>query len=64
MKRFIYIVTILAGVVIVITSCDNKRKPGKVYMPDMAYSRAYESYAVHDSTKFTLDVSKKGGRHP
>ena len=61
MKRFIYIVTILAGVVIVITSCDNKRKPGRVYMPDMAYSRAYESYAVHDSTKFTLDASKKGG---
>jgi mono/diheme cytochrome c family protein len=24
---------------------DVKRKPGKVYMPDMAYSRAYETYS-------------------
>ena len=61
MKRLTYITTILAAVIIVVTSCDNKRKPGKIYMPDMTYSRAYESYAVHDSTKFTLDASKKGG---
>lgn len=28
--------------------CDDiQRKPGKIYMPDMAYSRAYESYADH-----------------
>jgi Cytochrome C oxidase, cbb3-type, subunit III len=26
-------------------SCHNKREPGRVYMPDMAYSRAYEAYA-------------------
>lgn len=25
--------------------CGGKRHPGKVYMPDMAYSRAYEAYA-------------------
>lgn len=25
-------------------SCDSKREPGKIYMPDMAYSRAYEAY--------------------
>ena len=30
-------------------------------MPDMAYSRAYESYANRDSTKFTMDMFKKGG---
>ena len=28
----------------VFESCDSKREPGKTYMPDMAYSRAYESY--------------------
>ena len=29
-------------------SCDEvKRKPGSIYMPDMAYSRAYETYADH-----------------
>ncbi len=26
-------------------SCRDKREPGRVYMPDMAYSRAYEAYA-------------------
>jgi hypothetical protein len=29
-------------------SCsDVQRTPGHVYMPDMAYSRAYETYADH-----------------
>ena len=33
-----------------LVSCsDVKRKPGTVYMPDMAYSRAYESYADHSN---------------
>lgn len=62
MKRLTYYITaILVTVIILITGCDNKRSPGKIYMPDMAYSRAYESYEMHDSTKFTLDASKKGG---
>ena len=26
-------------------SCKNKREPGRTYMPDMVYSRAYEAYA-------------------
>ena len=30
-------------------------------MPDMTYSRAYESYAERDSTKFTMDPTRKGG---
>ena len=34
---------------IAFTGCDSKREPGKVYMPDMAYSRAVESYSEHDS---------------
>ncbi len=28
--------------------CSSKRDPGKIYMPDMAYSRAYEAYAEND----------------
>lgn len=28
-----------------------KREPGSVYMPDMAYSRAYETYADHSNLK-------------
>ncbi len=34
--------------------------PGRVYMPDMAYSRAVESYAPLDSTKFTNNPDRLG----
>jgi mono/diheme cytochrome c family protein len=44
------IITVLAVSAAVIVSCsDVKRKPGSVYMPDMAYSRAYETYADHSN---------------
>lgn len=42
--------------------CGGKGDPGRVYMPDMAYSQAYETYAAHDSTVITTDPSKKGGK--
>jgi mono/diheme cytochrome c family protein len=32
----------------IIESCDSKHEPGKIYMPDMAYSRAYEAYAPNN----------------
>ena len=32
----------------VMVSCRDKRDPGRVYMPDMAYSRAYEAYAPNN----------------
>ena len=35
---------LIAILATVFESCDNKREPGKIYMPDMAYSRAYEAY--------------------
>jgi len=39
--------------------CDGvRRDPGKVYMPDMAYSRAYETYSVTDSMR--EELAKKG----
>jgi hypothetical protein len=41
--NFILLITLLY-------SCDNiKRTPGTIYMPDMAYSRAYETYASHSN---------------
>lgn len=43
------------------SSCDNKKSTGRVYMPDMAYSRAYEAYAMHDTTLFTTEPGKRGG---
>jgi mono/diheme cytochrome c family protein len=44
----------IAGVVAVfglLAACSEevKRKPGSIYMPDMAYSRAYETYADHSN---------------
>ncbi|HRF25904.1 MAG TPA: hypothetical protein PKW54_01100, partial [Ferruginibacter sp.] len=50
------------GAVMLISSCKDKTQPGKIYMPDMAYSRAYETYAERDSLLFTNDPSKKGGK--
>ena len=50
MNKFLAITFLTA--VVVFTSCsDVKRKPGSIYMPDMAYSRAYESYADHSNLK-------------
>lgn len=41
---------VIAIVAISLVSCDEvKRTPGSIYMPDMAYSRAYESYADHSN---------------
>ncbi|HMJ47235.1 MAG TPA: cytochrome c, partial [Ferruginibacter sp.] len=42
-------------------SCGSKRSPGRAYMPDMYYSRAFETYAQRDSLKFTMDYNNKGG---
>jgi mono/diheme cytochrome c family protein/predicted small lipoprotein YifL len=45
-----------------LAGCGSKRDPGRVYMPDMAYSRTYEAYSLLDSTRFTTDASKRGGK--
>lgn len=48
MNKFLAITLIVT--VVALTSCsDVKRTPGSIYMPDMAYSRAYESYADHSN---------------
>lgn len=60
MKKNALIATLIFATVVVLVSCDSKRNPGKIYMPDMAYSRAYESYAQRDSSKFTSDVDDRG----
>ncbi len=58
MKRITYLMTvIIATIIVTVSSCDSKRQPGKVYMPDMAYSRAYETYAPHDSAIFTTNTA-------
>lgn len=44
MKKVSVITFLVLGIVILSCS-DVKRDPARVYMPDMAYSRAYETYA-------------------
>ena len=36
-------------VILVISCGDDNSKPGRDYMPDMEYSRAYETYADHSN---------------
>jgi hypothetical protein len=51
----------IAGITL-ITGCENKRNPGRIYMPDMAYSRAMETYDMLDSTSFTSDNRTPGAK--
>ncbi len=60
MKKTAIIATLVLTTAVVFISCDSRRQPGKVYMPDMAYSRAYESYAQRDSALFTMDPNDAG----
>ncbi len=60
MKKIAIISTLILTTAVVFISCDSKREPGKVYMPDMAYSRAYETYAPRDSAKFSLYAEDAG----
>jgi mono/diheme cytochrome c family protein len=46
MKKISIISALLPALIAFSVGCsDVKREPGKVYMPDMAYSRAYETYS-------------------
>lgn len=49
MMKKLSIITVLSAAVVIVSCSDVKRTPGKVYMPDMAYSRAYETYADHSN---------------
>ena len=58
-------IAIITGIVMVgmlLSSCRDTGSAGHAYMPDMAYSRAYETYAALDSSKFTGDTSERGGK--
>ena len=43
------IITVLSVAAVVVSCSDVKREPGVTYMPDMANSRAYETYADHSN---------------
>lgn len=63
MKKGFIITSVIVAAAGLLSSCgSNERAPGRTYAPDMAYSRAYESYAQLDSNLFTTDANKKGAR--
>lgn len=53
-KIFIAFIMII-GFVVVLQSCGSKRDPGRIYMPDMAYSRAYEAYAPNNLVRENIN---------
>jgi len=58
-------IAIITGIItasMLLSSCRGKRSEGHAYMPDMFYSRAYETYAALDSAKFTNDTLQSGGK--
>lgn len=60
MKKTAIIASLVLVSATAFVSCSSKRDPGKIYMPDMAYSRAYESYAERDSSVFTMNPNDAG----
>ena len=54
MKKTFIITTFILATVVAMISCGGgpRRDTGKIYMPDMAYSRAYETFALNDSSLF------------
>jgi mono/diheme cytochrome c family protein len=63
MKRFTFLTAGLIATILIVgfSSCSNGNKvPAKIYMPDMTYSRAIESYALLDSTVFTTNAGNRG----
>jgi mono/diheme cytochrome c family protein len=59
-KKFISIAFIFLTALIIVSCSDVRRNPGRVYMPDMGYSRALETYAKLDSSKFTNNPAEIG----
>ena len=60
MKKNAIISVLIVTTSVVMISCGTKRTPGRIYMPDMVYSRAFESYAQRDSLLFTTDPADIG----
>ena len=56
MKKLVVLSVIVLTMTAIFTGCsdDIRRDPGKVYMPDMGYSRAYETYATTEEQKAAL----------
>lgn len=60
MKKITIITTAAITVFVLAIGCRGKQDTGSAYMPDMAYSRAYETYAMRDTSKFTSNPAELG----
>ena len=60
MKKIAIISVLIGATSVVFIGCGGKRTPNRAYMPDMVYSRAYETYAPRDSGVFTMDPADLG----
>jgi len=45
MKKTYLLSSVLFAAIVAASGCGDNAKPGRIYMPDMAYSRAYETYS-------------------
>ncbi len=56
MKKIAILSFVVVTMTAIFTGCsiDSHQEPGKIYMPDMAYSRAYETYATTEEEKAAL----------
>ncbi|MCH8904150.1 MAG: cytochrome c [Bacteroidetes bacterium] len=55
MKYSVIIILVLGILVLGISSCGNDpEKPGRIFMPDMAYSKAYETYTYNPNFEDSL----------
>ena len=59
-KKLTSIAFIFLAALIFVSCSDVRRNPGRVYMPDMSYSRALETYAKLDSSTFTNNPADLG----
>ena len=51
MKKVLILVGVVTAGVVMVSCNKTRRSTGRVYMPDMSYSRAYETYAATDNLK-------------
>lgn len=55
MKKIAILSLVIIGMTAILSGCSEvQRNPGRIYMPDMAYSRAYETYATTEEQKAEL----------
>lgn len=51
MKKGLILVCLISAAAVMVSCNKTRRNTGRIYMPDMAYSRAYETYAATDNLK-------------